>query len=60
MRSHSFHPVPVLLNGEFSGRDDVVCFHENACNVGGLGFFESKYLMTLLLANGKRLNKFGA
>ncbi len=60
MRSHSFHPVPVLVNGEFSGTDDVVCFHENACNVGGLGFFESKYLMTLLLANGKRLNKFGA
>ncbi|WP_432666823.1 2,3-bisphosphoglycerate-independent phosphoglycerate mutase [Wukongibacter baidiensis] len=60
MRSHSFHPVPVLVNSEFSGRDDVVCFNENACNVGGLGFFESKYLMTLLLANGKRLNKFGA
>lgn len=60
MRSHSFHPVPILLNGQFSGRDDVVYFHENACNVGGLGFFESKYLMTLLLANAKRLNKFGA
>ncbi|SHK18138.1 2,3-bisphosphoglycerate-independent phosphoglycerate mutase [Paramaledivibacter caminithermalis] len=60
MRSHSFHPVPVLLNSQFSGRDDVVCFHENACNVGGLGFFKSKYLMTLLLANAKRLNKFGA
>lgn len=60
MRSHSFHPVPVLLNSEVSGRDDVVCFHENACNVGGLGFFESRYLMTLLLANAKRLNKFGA
>lgn len=60
MRSHSFHPVPILLNSEVSGRDDVVCFHENACNIGGLGFFESKYLMTLLLANAKRLNKFGA
>ncbi|MCG8542377.1 MAG: 2,3-bisphosphoglycerate-independent phosphoglycerate mutase [Clostridia bacterium] len=60
MRSHSFHPVPVLINGDFSGRDDVVYFHENAFNVGGLGFFESKYLMTLLLANAKRLNKFGA
>lgn len=60
MHSHSFHPVPLLINSEFSGRDDAVCFHENACNIGGLGFFESKYLMTLLLANGKRLNKFGA
>lgn len=60
MRSHSFHPVPVLINSPFSGRDDVLCFHENAFNCGGLGFFESKYLMTLLLANAKKLNKFGA
>ncbi len=60
MRAHSFHPVPVLINSPFSGRDDVVFFHENAFNSGGLGFFESKYLMSLLLANGKRLNKFGA
>lgn len=60
MHSHSYHPVPVLINSQFSDKDDVTCFHENACNMGGLGFFESKYLMTLLLANAKRLNKFGA
>ncbi len=60
MRSHSFHPVPVLINSEFSGRDNIVHFDENSCNNGGLGFFKSKYLMTLLLANAKRLNKFGA
>ncbi len=60
MRSHSFHPVPVLINSEYSGVDDVSRFHENACNNGGLGFFESKYLMSLLLANARRLNKFGA
>jgi len=60
MRSHSFHPVPILINSQFSGRDDVNCFHENACNNGGLGFFQSKYLMSLLLANGKRLRKYGA
>ncbi|TCO71793.1 2,3-bisphosphoglycerate-independent phosphoglycerate mutase [Marinisporobacter balticus] len=60
MRSHSWHPVPLLINGRFSGVDDVKKFHENACNNGGLGFFESKYLMGLLLANSKRLDKFGA
>ncbi|WP_129600201.1 2,3-bisphosphoglycerate-independent phosphoglycerate mutase [Anaerophilus nitritogenes] len=60
MRSHSFHPMPVLLHSDFSGIDDVDRFHENACNLGGLGFFESRYLMGLLLANAKRLDKFGA
>ena len=60
MRSHSFHPVPILIHSEFCGVDDVVKFHENACNTGSLGFFESKYLMGLLLANAKRLDKFGA
>lgn len=60
MHSHSFHPVPVLIHSEFCGVDDVVQFHENACNTGGLGFFESKYLMGLLLGNAKRLDKFGA
>ncbi len=60
MRSHSFHPVPTLIHGQYSGVDDVKEFHENACNIGGLGFFESKYLMGLLLANAKRLDKFGA
>lgn len=60
MRSHSWHPVPVLIHSPFCGVDDVNAFHENACNNGGLGFFESKYLMGLLLANAKRLDKFGA
>ena len=60
MRSHSFHPVPVLIHSNFCGVDDVKRFHENACNTGGLGFFESKYLMGLMLANAKRLDKFGA
>ncbi|QEK13178.1 2,3-bisphosphoglycerate-independent phosphoglycerate mutase [Crassaminicella thermophila] len=60
MRSHSWHPIPLLIHGQFSGRDDVKFFNENACNNGGLGFFESKYLMGLLLANAKRLDKFGA
>lgn len=60
MRSHSWHPVPILINSQFCGADDVSVFHENACNNGGLGFFEGKYLMGLLLANAKRLDKFGA
>ncbi|PAB60202.1 2,3-bisphosphoglycerate-independent phosphoglycerate mutase [Anaeromicrobium sediminis] len=60
MRSHSWHPVPLLIHSRFCGTDDAKYFHENCCNKGGLGFFESKYLMGLLLANAKRLDKFGA
>ncbi|AOT71379.1 2,3-bisphosphoglycerate-independent phosphoglycerate mutase [Geosporobacter ferrireducens] len=60
MRSHSWHPVPTLIHGPFTGADDVQFFHENACNQGSLGFFESKYLMGILLSNAKRLDKFGA
>jgi 2,3-bisphosphoglycerate-independent phosphoglycerate mutase len=60
MRSHSWHPVPVLVNSRFSGADDAVRFTENQCNIGGLGFFESKHLMPLLLSNALRLDKYGA
>ncbi len=60
MRSHSWHPVPTLIHSEFCDVDDVKEFHESACNLGSLGFFESKYLMGLLLSNAMRLDKFGA
>ncbi len=60
MYSHSWHPVPVLVSSQFCGVDDAVRFTENMCNIGGLGFFESKHLMTLLLANALRLDKYGA
>jgi 2,3-bisphosphoglycerate-independent phosphoglycerate mutase len=60
LRAHSWHPVPVLINSLFCGADDTTRFTENQCNKGGLGFFESKHLMTLLLANARRLDKYGA
>jgi len=60
MRSHSWHPVPLLLHSTFCGVDDVQHFDEYSCIHGSLGLFESKYLMGILLANAKRLDKFGA
>lgn len=60
MHSHSWHPVPVLVSSQFCGVDDAVRFTENQCNIGGLGFFESRYLMNLILANALRLDKYGA
>lgn len=61
MRSHSWHPVPLLLwsaNNMF--RDDQTRFGEHACSRGGLGTFLATDLMSLLLAHSGRLEKFGA
>jgi len=60
MHSHSWHPVPVLIHGKFCGYDRCQRFTEQDCISGGLGTFESKYLMGQLLANAGRLQKFGA
>ncbi|HEX4413540.1 MAG TPA: 2,3-bisphosphoglycerate-independent phosphoglycerate mutase [Lacipirellulaceae bacterium] len=60
LASHSWHPVPTLLSAEFCRTDACERFGENECLRGGLGQFEAKHLMTLALANAKRLGKFGA
>jgi 2,3-bisphosphoglycerate-independent phosphoglycerate mutase len=60
LASHSWHPVPTLLHAEFCRTDACEKFGESDCLRGGLGQFEAKYLMTLALANARRLNKFGA
>jgi len=61
MAMHSWHPVPVLLWSERCRRDNVKTFGERACITGGLGpRFPAVDLMTLALANAKRLEKFGA
>ena len=61
MAVHSWHPVPVLLWSEHCRRDEVKEFGERACITGGLGpRFPAVDLMTLALANAKRLEKFGA
>ncbi len=60
MHSHSWHPVPVLIHGKYCGFDNTQRFTESNSITGGLGDFESKYLMGLLLANSGRLQKFGA
>ena len=61
MKSHSWHPVPVLLWSKYCRRDDVSSFGERACIQGGLGAnIPSKTLIPLVLANSGRLEKFGA
>jgi 2,3-bisphosphoglycerate-independent phosphoglycerate mutase len=60
LRSHSWHPVPLLLVSSTCRRDGSAAFTETACARGALGNIESKYLMGLLLAHALRLEKFGA
>lgn len=60
MKAHSFHPVPLLLCSELARADDCTAFGETQCARGGLGQFESKDLLALMLAHAGRLAKFGA
>ncbi len=60
LKSHSWHPVPVLLAADTCRFDGSEAFGESNCLRGGLGQFEAKYLMPLALAHAGRLDKFGA
>jgi 2,3-bisphosphoglycerate-independent phosphoglycerate mutase len=60
LKSHSWHPVPLIMHSEFSGLDSVSEFTEKACAAGALGHIAAKHIMPLALANALRLKKFGA
>ena len=60
MRSHSWHPVPVLLTADNCRPDACTSFGEAQCLSGGLGQFAAKHLMSLALAHAGRLEKYGA
>jgi 2,3-bisphosphoglycerate-independent phosphoglycerate mutase len=59
LRSHSWHPVPLLLNSRWS-RPSSDRFHEGSCRTGDLGTVEARHILTLALAHAGRLAKFGA
>ncbi len=60
MKSHSWHPLPLILESKLERRDTVSSFGETACASGALGTFESRELMAVMLANALRLEKYGA
>ncbi|HEY8496373.1 MAG TPA: 2,3-bisphosphoglycerate-independent phosphoglycerate mutase [Limnochordales bacterium] len=61
LRSHSWHPVPVLLASRSARANPWVDgFGETACTRGTLGQLRSRDLMGLILAHAQRLKKFGA
>jgi 2,3-bisphosphoglycerate-independent phosphoglycerate mutase len=61
LKSHSWHPVPVLLRASTCRPDLVLSFGEQACLTGSLGpRIPGCELMPLALAHAQRMSKFGA
>lgn len=60
MKSHSYHPVPILFRGGTTFVDHTRSFGETVCCGGSLGRFFSREIMPQALAAAGRLTKFGA
>ncbi len=62
LKSHSWHPVPILLwaPGVTRANPDVTEFGESQCVRGALGQFRGPDLMKLITAYAQRLAKYGA
>ncbi|HZU37440.1 MAG TPA: 2,3-bisphosphoglycerate-independent phosphoglycerate mutase [Gemmataceae bacterium] len=60
LRTHSWHPVPVVLWAPTCRSDPVTEFGESYCLRGGLGQIQAKFLLPLAMAHALRLGKYGA
>jgi 2,3-bisphosphoglycerate-independent phosphoglycerate mutase len=60
LKSHSWHPVPVLLKSPYVLGGLCSAFSERECTKGELGIFPAVNLIPLALANSMRMKKFGA
>lgn len=57
--AHSHHSVPIAINSNFmKGFDKTNNFDEKECISGSLGRMEGVQLMTILMANARKLSKF--
>ena len=60
LKSHSWHPVPVLIYGEYVRADGISEFGEHACSRGSLGVLPATHIIRIALANAGRITKYGA
>jgi 2,3-bisphosphoglycerate-independent phosphoglycerate mutase len=60
LKSHSWHPVPVLIKSPYVLGGLTSAFSERECVKGELGTFPTIKLIPFALANSGRLKKFGA
>jgi 2,3-bisphosphoglycerate-independent phosphoglycerate mutase len=59
LKSHSWHPNPLLLFGRTCRTSKIKEFNERTCAYGGLGILKATEVMPLLLASALKLKKFG-
>jgi 2,3-bisphosphoglycerate-independent phosphoglycerate mutase len=59
-KSHSFHPVPVLLSSQYAIADKAQAFNEKECSIGYIGRMEMKKILLYAMAHARKLKKFGA
>ena len=60
LKSHSWHPVPVLMHAPYIRGGQAARFDEVSCRGGEIGTIPSKELLPLALAHAGKLEKFGA
>ena len=60
LAAHSWHPVPLLLWGDYVRSDHGYHFNDPACATGELGTFPAKEVLPIAFAHAGRLAKYGA
>ena len=60
LKSHSWHPVPVMIYAKYVRPDCIPEFGEHACARGSLGTLPAKHILPIALANAGRVAKYGA
>lgn len=60
LKSHSWHPLPILISARSGRSDPVTAFGETACLRGSLGHIRHVDIMPLAMAYALRLTKYGA
>ncbi|MFN8474949.1 MAG: 2,3-bisphosphoglycerate-independent phosphoglycerate mutase [Anaerolineae bacterium] len=60
LRSHSWHPVPLLIWAKTARPDGYPRWFERQCRAGGLGHVMAADIMPLAMAHALRLKKYGA
>ncbi len=60
LKSHSWHPLPIMLSARCARLDPVTTFGETACLGGSLGRIRHVDIMPLAMAHALRLTKYGA
>jgi len=60
MKSHSWHPVPLVIKGRYTFADDTQKFSERECAKGIVGQIPAEAIMMIMMADAGRLLKYGA